>query len=252
MDRYTWWVTAELTLKKILIVDDEPEIVRVARGYLEGSGYRVLAAADGEGALGAFRREEPDLVILDLNLPAPPGKRPLDGLDVARAIRQTSGRAGSTPIIMLTARVHEMDRVIGLELGADDYVPKPFSPRELVARVRAVLRRVTPAPELPGPLRAGRLTIDPARRTTTLDERPVDLTPTEFTLLTTMAASPGQVFSRGQLLDALGTDYEGLERTVDSHIKNLRAKIEADPRRPEFILTVFGVGYKFSEEAGER
>jgi DNA-binding response OmpR family regulator len=238
-------------MKKILIVDDEPEIVRVARGYLEQGGYRVVAAGDGEGALAALRREEPDLVILDLNLPAPPGKRPLDGLDVARAIRQASGRAGSTPIIMLTARVDEMDRVIGLELGADDYVPKPFSPRELVARVRAVLRRVTPAPELPGPIRAGRLTIDPARRTTTLDERPIDLTPTEFTLLATLAASPGQVFSRGQLLDALGTDYEGLERTVDSHIKNLRAKIEADPRRPEFILTVFGVGYKFSEDVGE-
>lgn len=237
--------------KKILIVDDEPEIVRVARAYLEQAGYRVLAAGDGDRALATFRREEPDLIVLDLNLPTPPGKRPLDGLDVARTIRQTSGRAGSTPIIMLTARVDEMDRVIGLEMGADDYVPKPFSPRELVARVRAVLRRATPPPELPGPIRAGRLEIDPARRTTTLDGRPVELTPTEFTLLTTMAASPGQVFSRGQLLDALGTDYEGLERTVDSHVKNLRAKIEANPRRPEFVLTVFGVGYKFSEVLGE-
>ncbi len=238
-------------MKKILIVDDEPEIIRVARGYLEQAGYRVLGAGDGDAALALFRREEPDLIVLDLNLPTPPGKRPLDGLDVARTVRQTSGRAGSTPIIMLTARVDEMDRVIGLELGADDYVPKPFSPRELVARVRAVLRRAAPAPGLPGPIRAGRLEIDPARRATMLGGQPVELTPTEFTLLSTMAASPGQVFSRGQLLDALGTGYEGLERTVDSHIKNLRAKIEADPRRPEFILTVFGVGYKFSEDLAE-
>lgn len=230
-------------------MDDEPEIVRVARGYLEQAGYRVLSAGDGSTALAVFRGEEPDLVVLDLNLPARRGERPMDGLEVARAIRQTSGRAGSTPIIMLTARVDEADRVIGLELGADDYVPKPFSPRELVARVRAVLRRATPSVELPGPIRAGRLTIDPARRTTKLDEQSIDLTPTEFTLLTTLAASPGQVFSRTQLLDALGVDYEGLERTVDSHIKNLRAKIEANPRRPEFVLTVFGVGYKFSEGA---
>jgi DNA-binding response OmpR family regulator len=234
-------------MQTILIVDDEPEITRVTRGYLERAGYGVLTAGDARTALATFRREEPDLVVLDLNLPTPPGRQPLDGLDVARRIRQTSGPAGSTPIIMLTARVDEMDRVIGLELGADDYVPKPFSPRELVARVRAVLRRIAPAPAGPRPIHAGPLTIDPARRATVLDGRGIDLTPTEFTLLSTMAAAPGQVFSRGQLLDALGPDYYGLERTIDSHIKNLRAKIEADPRRPIFVLTVFGVGYKFSE-----
>jgi two-component system alkaline phosphatase synthesis response regulator PhoP len=233
---------------KILIVDDEPEIIRVARGYLEQAGYRVLGAGNGQSALALFEREEPDLVILDLNLPAPVGGRPMDGLDVARTIRQTPGRLGNTPVIMLTARVDEMDRVIGLELGADDYVPKPFSPRELVARVRAVLRRVTPPAPEHVVLDAGRLTVDPARHQVRLDGELVDLTPTEFTLLRTMAAAPGQVFSRAQLLDALGPDYEGLERTVDSHIKNLRAKIERNSQEPEFVLTVFGVGYKFAEQ----
>lgn len=231
----------------ILIVDDEPEIIRVTRGYLEGANYQVLAAGDGSTALAIFRREKPDLVILDLNLPSAPGRKPLDGLDVARVIRQSAGPAASTPIIMLTARVDEMDRVIGLEIGADDYVPKPFSPRELVARVRAVLRRAAPSHPQPHVIQAGRLTIDPGRRVTTLDDWSIDLTPTEFTLLTAMASAPGQVFTRSQLLDALGPDYEGLERTVDSHIKNLRAKIESDPRHPTIILTVFGVGYKFSE-----
>jgi two-component system alkaline phosphatase synthesis response regulator PhoP len=233
---------------RILIVDDEPEIIRVTRGYLEQAGYRVLGASNGQNALALFEREEPDLVILDLNLPTPPGGRPMDGLDVARAIRQTPGRRGNTPIVMLTARVDEMDRVIGLELGADDYVPKPFSPRELVARVRAVMRRVTPsAPEQPV-IDAGRLTVDPARHQVRLDGEQVDLTPTEFTLLRAMAAAPGQVFSRAQLLNALGPDYEGLERTVDSHIKNLRAKIERNSQEPDFVLTVFGVGYKFAEQ----
>jgi two-component system alkaline phosphatase synthesis response regulator PhoP len=233
---------------KILIVDDEPEIVRVARGYLEQAGFRVLGAGDGQSALALFEREEPDLVILDLNLPTPPRGRPMDGLDVARTIRQKPARrGGDTPIIMLTARVDETDRVIGLELGADDYVPKPFSPRELVARVRAVLRRAKPSSTEHAVIDAGRLTVDPARHRVTLNGEPVDLTPTEFTLLHTMAAAPGQVFTRGQLLDALGPDHAGLERTVDSHIKNLRAKIERDSQEPELILTVFGVGYKFTE-----
>ncbi len=231
----------------VLIVDDEPEIVRIACGYLERAGFRCISAADGYSALAAFRREEPDLVVLDLNLPAPSGKTALDGLDVARQIRQWGGPAAATPIIMLTARVDEMDRIIGLELGADDYVPKPFSPRELVARVRAVLRRAAPSAESFPMIRAGRLVIDLARRITTLGDAAIELTPTEFTLLSTLAAAPGRVFARAQLLDALGSDYEGLERTVDSHIKNLRAKIEQDSRRPEFILTVFGVGYKFAE-----
>lgn len=234
-------------MKTILIVDDEPEIIRVTRGYLERAGFRVVSAGDGPSALAVFRREEPDLVILDLNLPAPPGQEPLDGLDTARAIRRGRGRSSSTPIIMLTARVDEMDRVIGLELGADDYVPKPFSPRELVARVRAVLRRAAPSPSNARLIRAGQLTIDPGRRLTMIGGRSIELTPTEFTLLLTMASAPGQVFSRAQLLDALGPDHEGLERTVDSHIKNLRAKIETDPRQPDLILTVFGAGYKFDE-----
>jgi len=250
------WCTLEWTLElwsslmmiKILIVDDEPEIIRVARGYLEQAGYRLVGAANGQSALALFQREAPDLVILDLNLPTPPGGRPVDGLDVARAIRQTPGRPGRTPIIMLTARVDEMDRVIGLELGADDYVTKPFSPRELVARVRAVLRRITPPATEPAAIEAGRLVIYPAHHRVTLDGTPVELTPTEFTLLRTMATAPGQVFSRARLLDALGDDYEGLERTVDSHIKNLRAKIERDSQEPEFVITVFGVGYKFAEQ----
>jgi DNA-binding response OmpR family regulator len=234
-------------MKTILIVDDEPEIIRVTRGYLERAGFRVVGAGDGPNALAVFRREEPDLVILDLNLPTPPGREPLDGLDVARAIRRGRGRPSSTPIIMLTARVDEMDRVIGLELGADDYVPKPFSPRELVARVRAVLRRAAPSPANARLIRAGQLTIDPGRRLTMIDGKSIELTPTEFTLLLTMASAPGQVFNRAQLLDALGPDHEGLERTVDSHIKNLRAKMRTDPRQPDLIRTVFGAGYKFDE-----
>jgi two-component system alkaline phosphatase synthesis response regulator PhoP len=240
-------VIVKHTMRTILIVDDEPEIIRVARAYLEQAGYRVLAAANGQSAIALFEREHPDLVILDLNLPTPPAGPPMDGLDVARTIRQQPGLPGNTPIIMLTARVDEMDRVIGLELGADDYVPKPFSPRELVARVRAVLRRLAPPSAEGTVIDAGRLTINPARHQVTLDGEPVELTPTEFTLLTTMAAAPGQVFSRARLLDALGLDYEGLERTVDSHIKNLRAKIERNSQQPEFILTVFGIGYKFAE-----
>lgn len=231
----------------ILVVDDEPEIVRVSRGYLEQAGFRVLAAANGAAALAAFRREDPDLVILDLNLPSPHGTEPMDGLEIARKIRQTPGRAGYTPIIMLTARVDEMDRIIGLELGADDYIPKPFSPRELVARVRAVLRRTVPQPLETSLVRVGGLIIDAGRRVVTINDDFIDVTPTEFVLLITLASAPGQVFSRAQLLDALGPDYEGLERTVDSHIKNLRAKIEQDSRRPEYILTVFGVGYKFND-----
>jgi two-component system alkaline phosphatase synthesis response regulator PhoP len=234
----------------ILVVDDEAEIIRITRGYLEQAGYRVLAAVNGSTALTLFHHERPDLVVLDLNLPAAAGKPSMDGLDVARAMRQMPGREAAVPIIMLTARVEEMDRVLGLELGADDYVTNPFSPRELVARVRAVLRRVSPTPEgQPDlrPIHAGRLVIDPLRHATTLDGELVELTPTEFTLLVRMASAPGQVFSRAQLLDALGPDYEGLDRTIDSHIKNLRAKLGEDPRNPTFIYTVFGVGYRFSD-----
>jgi two-component system alkaline phosphatase synthesis response regulator PhoP len=232
----------------ILIVDDEPEIIRIARGYLEQAGFRITSAGNGRDALAAFRYEAPDLVILDLNLPAPAGSPPLDGLDVARAIRQSSSPAAGTPIIMLTARVEETDRIVGLELGADDYVTKPFSPRELVARVRAVLRRSASQQEGSlATIRAGGLTIDPTRFLVQRGETPLELTPTEFTLLHTMASAPGRVFSREQLLAALGPDYEGLARTMDSHIKNLRAKLENEPRQPRYVLTVFGIGYKFNE-----
>jgi DNA-binding response OmpR family regulator len=233
-------------VKTILVVDDEPEIVRVVRGYLEQAGFRVLTAGNGPSALATFRSERPDLVVLDLNLPAVTAGSS-DGLDVARSIRQMSGQVGATPIIMLTARVEETDRILGLELGADDYVTKPFSPRELVARVRAVLRRGT-IPVQAEVIHAGPLTIDAGRYEVTVNDTVIDLTPTEFTLLITMAAEPGRVFSREQLLNVLGPDYAGLERTIDSHIKNLRAKLEPDPRSPQFVLTVFGLGYKFNDQ----
>ena len=235
-------------MNTILIVDDEPEIIRITRGYLEQAGYRVLAAQDGSHALRLFQQEKPDLVVLDLNLPTPAGGKPLDGLDVARAIRHMPDPIGQTPIIMLTARVEETDRIIGLELGADDYVPKPFSPRELVARIRAVLRRITPAPHTPpAQIQIGPLVMDLERYTVAVNGRFPTLTPTEFTLLAALAAAPGRVFNRTQLVDLLGLDYAGLERTIDSHIKNLRAKIEPEHGEPQLILTVFGVGYKFNE-----
>lgn len=224
--------------KKILIVDDEPQIVRVLRGYLESSGFQVMAAYDGSEALAVFRHERPDLIILDLMLPE------VDGLDVARAIRRES----DVPLIMLTARVEEADRLIGLELGADDYVAKPFSPREVVARVRAVLRRVS-GPEVASQILAvGDVMLDVDKRQASVTGQPVELTPTEFDLLAALMESPGRVFSRLQLLDKVqGYAYEGYERTIDAHVKNLRQKIEPDPRHPRYILTVYGLGYKFAE-----
>ena len=227
--------------KKILVVDDEPQIMRVLKGYLEAAGFQVIPAYDGGEALAAFRHVAPDLIVLDLMLPQ------VDGLDVARAIRRES----DVPIIMLTARVDEADRLIGLELGADDYVAKPFSPREVVARVRAVLRRAGGGPEPAGRvLAAGDVALDMDKRQASVAGRPVELTPTEFDLLATLVENPGRVFSRMQLLDKLqGYAYEGYERTIDVHVKNLRQKIEADPKRPTYILTVYGLGYKFAEEA---
>jgi two-component system alkaline phosphatase synthesis response regulator PhoP len=223
---------------KILVVDDEREIVKVMRAYLEQGGFRVSSAYDGQEALTVFRHEKPDLVILDLNLPR------IDGLDVCRTIRKES----DTPVIMLTARVEETDRLIGLEIGADDYVVKPFSPREIVARVRAVLRRSQRAPQPPETISAGGVTIDRARHTVSADGHPVDLTPTEFNLLAALAAEPGRAFSRLDLLDAVqGEAFQGYERTIDVHIRNLRQKIEPDPRHPLYILTVYGVGYKFND-----
>jgi len=225
--------------KKILIVEDEIELVKVIRDYLENAGFRVDSVADGSAAVSAFQHNPPDLVLLDLNLPG------MDGLDVAREIR----RINDVPIIMVTARVEETDRLIGLELGADDYITKPFSPREVVARVRAVLRRTQKTATLPEIIKSGDVEIDLIRHVVNVAGQPVDLTPTEFDLLVAMASQPGRAFSRMQLLEATqGEAYEGYERTVDAHIKNLRAKIEADPKKPEFIETVFGVGYRFRDE----
>ncbi len=223
----------------ILVVDDEPQIVKVLRGYLEQAGFRVVTANDGQLALAQYKHEKPDLVLLDLHLPG------MDGLDVARRLRASS----NIPIIMVTARVEETDRLIGLELGADDYVAKPFSPREVVARVRAVLRRAEAPSVTPEVIRAGDIIIDLARHTVMRADEAIDLTPTEFGLLVTLAREPGRAFTRLQLLEtSQGDAFEGYERTVDAHIKNLRAKLERDPKKPEYIVTVFGVGYKFSEQ----
>ena len=223
----------------VLIVDDQPDIVRLVRDYLERAGFRVLTASDGEQALQVARSSHPDLVILDLTLPR------LDGLDVARALR----RDGDVPIIMLTARTEESDRVAGLELGADDYVTKPFSAREMVARVRAVLRRTSGARAEDDLVRVGEsLTLDVPRMETTVEGRTVALTPTEFQLLLHMARQPGRVFTRAQLLDAVhGVAIESYERAIDAHIKNIRRKIERDPRAPRLLQTVFGVGYRLSD-----
>jgi two-component system alkaline phosphatase synthesis response regulator PhoP len=227
------------TVKTILVVDDEPQIARIARDYLERAGFAVVTAGDGDGALALAASRRPDLVILDLGLPG------RDGLDVARSLR----RASDVPIIMLTARAEEADRIIGLELGADDYVTKPFSPRELVSRVRAVLRRTEGAHEEPGLVRVGDVELDAARMRVSVAGRRVELTPTEFRLLAALAAQPGRIFTRGQLLDAVhGVAFESYERAIDAHVKNIRRKLEPDPRAPRYLLTVFGVGYRFAEE----
>ncbi len=223
-------------MTSVLIVDDEPAIVRLVRDYLERAGFEVTTASNGEDALQLFARTHPDLVILDLTLPH------LDGLDVARAMR----RAGDVPIIMLTARTEEADRVAGLELGADDYVTKPFSAREIVARVRAVLRRAQAAAMQDDIVRVGdSVVLDGPRMQVQVDGRDVLLTATEFQLLLHMARQPGRVFTRAQLLDAVhGVAVESYERAIDAHVKNIRRKIEPDPRSPRHLQTVFGVGYR--------
>jgi len=224
--------------KKILLVEDEKKHVAILKGYLEQAGFSVVTASDGQNALTQFRHTKPALVLLDLNLPG------MDGLDVCRALRKES----SVPIIMVTARIEETDRLIGLELGADDYITKPFSPREVVARVRAVLRR-TEGQTTSETLTGGDLSIDLAKHSLQVGERVVDLTPTEFDLLVVMMREPGRAFTRLQLLDQVqGDAFEGYERTIDAHIKNLRQKIEPDPKVPRYILTVFGIGYKFAED----
>jgi two-component system alkaline phosphatase synthesis response regulator PhoP len=225
----------------ILVVDDEPEIVRLLRSYLEQDGYRVVTAYNGEEALYTARHEKPDLVVLDVLMPK------MDGLEFTRRVR----REQDVPIIMLTARAEETDRIVGLEMGADDYVTKPFSPREVVARVRAVLRRAQPADErdLPPVLRVGPIALDRSTHTVTVNGEPADLTPTEFDVLDTLMSTPGRVYSRAEILEAVqGVTFEAYERTVDAHIKNLRRKIEPQPANPTCILTVRGVGYRLNPE----
>jgi DNA-binding response OmpR family regulator len=224
-------------MSKILVVDDEMKIARLVRDYLTEAGFEVTLAANGPAALAAARSQRPDLVILDLGLPG------MDGYDVTRSIRSGS----SIPIIMLTARSEETDRIVGLELGADDYVVKPFSPRELVARVKAVLRRVggEVATEV---IRAKDLVIDIPHRRVEREDTRIELTTTEFELLRILASSPGRVFTRGQLLDSIrGVSFESYERAIDAHVKNLRKKLEPEPRRPAYVITVHGVGYKFAD-----
>jgi DNA-binding response OmpR family regulator len=222
----------------ILVVDDEPKIVQLARDYLELAGFKVLAAYDGSSALAMARSEKPDLMVLDLGLPK------MDGLDVTRELRKTS----NLPIIMLTARSDESDKLVGLELGADDYITKPFSPKELVARVRTVLRRAQNGASLSEVIRVGDLVMDIPRMRLTVAGQAVECTPTEFQLLSVLARQPGRIFTRAQLLEAVqGVALESYERAIDTHIKNIRRKIEPDPREPRYILTVYGVGYKFSE-----
>ena len=225
---------------KILICDDDHEVVRLMRGYLEQAGYNVLVAYDGDTGFQMMRSEKPDLLLVDLMMP---GK---DGIEVTRLVR-SDPHLRSTPIIMLTAKVEETDRVIGLEMGADDYVTKPYSPREVVARVKARLRSFESDPLLESKvLRDGGLTLDIGRHEVTLDGQTVDLTNSEFKLLQILMEGEGYVFSREALITkALGDDYEGLDRTLDSHMRNLRKKIEVNPRKPLYIHTVYGVGYRF-------
>ncbi len=230
-------------MTRVLVVDDDREIVRVLRAYLEQEGFTVLTAYDGESALHVIRRERPDLIVLDIMLPH------RDGWEITRTVRRDEHLA-PIPIIMLTARVDDTDKIVGLELGADDYVTKPFNPREVVARVRAVLRRAqggsSPRPSV---LVVGELRMDVERHEVTRQGQPVELTPAEFALLRVFMQHPGRAFTRLELIErAFGHSYEGLARTVDSHIKNLRRKIEEDPKHPRYIETVYGVGYRLRDD----
>ena len=228
-------------MKVILVVDDEAKIVKLARDYLEHAGFKVLAALDGRSAVESYRANKPDLIVLDLGLPK------MDGLDVTRELRKES----NVPIIMLTARAEESDKLVGLEIGADDYLTKPFSPKELVARVRTVLRRAENAylsAAGQDVLRVAGLTLDIPRMRLVAGDRQIELTPTEFQLLAVLAGQPGRIFTRAQLLEAVrGIAFESYERAIDAHIKNIRRKIEPNPRQPRYIFTVYGVGYKFAD-----
>lgn len=231
----------DVTSNCILVVDDEASLVSVVRGYLEQAGFRVVTAANGREALFVARESKPDLIILDMMMPV------MDGLTFMREYQREGGEA---PIIALTARIDEADKVLGLEMGADDYVTKPFSPRELVARVRANLRRVGSSASEADVVQAGELTLDRAAFTAAVAGAEIELTPMEFGLLNTLMSNPGRAFSRMELLERVqGYAYDGYERTVDVHIKNLRKKIEQDPGNPHYVLTVFGVGYRFNPHA---
>ena len=233
-----------MSKQRILVVDDDKSIVKVVRSYLEQAGYEVRVAYDGATALHSLRSEKPDLLVLDLMLPD------RDGWEITRTIRADAA-LGATPIIMLTARVEDTDKIIGLEMGADDYITKPFNAREIVARIRALLRRsqfTQSAP--PAQLRIGALQLDLDQRTLTVDGKGIDLTRTEFTLLQLLMANPGHTFTRDELLEkSMGYAYEGMGRTLDTHMSNLRKKIEPDPSAPTYIQTVFGVGYRMMKEA---
>ena len=228
--------------ERILIVDDDKEILRLLRGYLEQAGYTVYTAQDGAAALHTLRREQPDLLLLDLMLPD------RDGWEITRLIRSDKHLA-DTPIIMLTARIEDADKILGLELGADDYITKPFNPREVLARVRALLRRQLRTMEPPSAtVQVGALRLDGARHEVSLDGAPIELTRTEFNLLEALMQSPGAVFTRAELVEkALGYNYDGIDRTLDTHIKNLRQKLGDDPKHPTYIHTVYGVGYRMAE-----
>ncbi len=227
--------------KRVLVVDDDVKTVELVKLYLNRDGYRVLTAYDGVEALRLAREGHPDLIVLDLMLPG------IDGLEVCRTLRAES----DVPVIMLTARTTDQDKLEGLDIGADDYVTKPFSPRELAARVRAVLRRF-PGERGPDEIKCGQLTVSFLRHEASLAGRPLDLTTVEFKLLGVLAKEPGRVFSRAQLIEkALGYDFEGFDRTIDVHILNLRRKLELDPSHPRYIKTVYGVGYKLSGVGSE-
>ncbi len=224
----------------VLIVDDEAKLRDLLRLYLEQDGYRVVEAANGRDALFVARHEKPDLILLDIMMPQ------MNGYDFLRAHRKEA----TTPVIMLTAKIEEYDEVLGLELGADDYVTKPFGMRAVLARVRAILRRAGAEPAESDILRAGEIVVDRGAHRVKIGERPVDLTPSEFALLTTLMASPGRAFSRLDLLERVAGDaYEGYERSIDVHIRNLRTKIESDPSNPQYIQTVYGMGYRFATES---
>jgi DNA-binding response OmpR family regulator len=227
-----------MDVSRVLVVEDELRIARLVRDYLEHAGFEVVVASDGDAAVSSARGSAPDLIVLDLGLPG------RDGLDVIRELRRTS----NVPIVVLTARADEADRIVGLELGADDYVIKPFSPKELVARVRAVLRRTTARGPRQEVLRVADVEVDLPRMRVTAGDRRVELTPTEFQLLATLVREPGRVFTRGQLLDAVhGVAIESYERAIDAHVKNIRRKLEPTPGRPRYVLTVHGVGYRFAD-----